>query len=97
MLDVLTDLKLLLNTTDEARLTLYVEQAEQEVLDYCHIDTLDEDIIPLVEKMVVFKWNQRNSAGLSSVSANGVSESYLTDYPASIKNSLNCRRKLKVI
>lgn len=61
--------------------------------------TYDENIpihVSIVEDMAKFKDNQVDNLGLNSISLNGISESYQTNYPETILNVL-ARLKKKVV
>jgi len=94
---MINNLKALLNTTDETILNILIEQATQEVINYCNVEALPTGLSPVVEEIVMIKWNKRHAQGLSSQSANGVSESYLDGLPKSTIQQLNRYRRLKVI
>lgn len=83
------------NYTDE-QINLAYKRASLEVEAYC-VREIDIELEMIVEEIAVIKLVRMNTEGLSSQSFNGVSESYLNDYPQHIKNILNRKRKVKAV
>lgn len=80
----------------EAQIGLCLKQALAEVEGYCN-RALDYELEMVAERIAIIKLNRLNTEGLASQSFSGVSESYLSDYPADIIKILNRKRKIKVI
>ncbi len=83
------------NYTDE-QINLAYKRASMEVEAYC-MREIDIELEMIVEEIAVIKLVRMNTEGLASQSFNGVSESYLNDYPQHIKNILNRKRKIKAV
>ena len=79
----------------DALITLRLKQARFEVETYCKRE-LDLELEMIAEEIAVIKLNRTNTEGLSSQSANGVSENYIDGYPAHIKAILDSKRERKV-
>lgn len=84
------------NFTD-AQINLALRQAMIEVQEYCRVNTLDDSLMFIAERIVVIKLNRINSEGLASQGYSGVSEVYIDGYPADIKAILNSKRRIKVL
>ena len=79
----------------DALIALRYKQAVFEVETYCKRE-LDLELDMIADEIAVIKLNRTNTEGLSSQSANGVSESYIDGYPAHIKAMLDAKRDRKV-
>lgn len=83
------------NFTD-AQIGLHAKLALQFVEDYTGRDA-DYALTLLAERISVITLNRTNTEGLSSMTFNGSSESYLNDLPEDIKKALNRKRKVLFI
>jgi hypothetical protein len=79
----------------DALIALRYKQAKFEVETYCKRE-LDLELEMIAEEIAVIKLNRTNTEGLSSQSANGVSESYIDGYPEHIQKALDAKRDRKV-
>lgn len=96
---MLDKLKLILSIKDDTKddlLTLLIEQAVEEALNYTHQDSID-NLSSTIISMVVYKYNRLGTEGLDSEGYSGVSFGYSTDYPESIMRALKSQRKLITI
>lgn len=96
---MLDKLKLILGIKDDTKddlLTLLIEQAIEEALNYTHQDSIDNLSFTIIS-MVVYKYNRLGTEGLDSEGYSGVSFGYSTDYPESIMRALKSQRKLITI
>lgn len=96
---MLDKLKLILSIKDNTKddlLTLLIEQAIEEALNYTHQDSID-NLSSTIISMVVYKYNRLGTEGLDSEGYSGVSFGYSTDYPESIMRALKSQRKLITI
>lgn len=96
---MLDKLKLILGIKDDTKddlLTLLIEQAIEEALNYTHQDSI-ENLRSTIISMVVYKYNRLGTEGLDSEGYSGVSFGYSTDYPESIMRALKSQRKLITI
>lgn len=93
---MLDKLKLILGIKDDTKddlLTLLIEQAIEEALNYTHQDSI-ENLRSTIISMVVYKYNRLGTEGLDSEGYSGVSFGYSSDYPDSIMRALKSQRKL---
>ena len=80
----------------DAQLALALKQAMLEVEGYCR-RTLDAELEIAAMKIAVIKLNRTNTEGLAATGLNGVSETYIDGYTADILNTLNRKRKVKLL
>ena len=85
------------NNKDESLLEMILEDAENEILDYCNRDILPEKAQGLQRELAVVYYNRLGSEGEISRSEGGISVSYITDIPSGIKSRLNAFRRLKLV
>lgn len=97
---MLEELKIMLGEAaqayTEAQIALALKQAMAEVECYCS-RKLDAELEIAAMRIAVIKLNRTNTEGLAATGFNGVNETYLNDYPADIKNTLNRKRKVKIL
>lgn len=95
---VLDRLKLRLDIKDDKKdplLTELLEEAKDSILDHTKRSVFIDALIPLQLKQAIYLYNALGSEGESSRSEGGISVSYQTDIPESIKSRLNAYRVLK--
>lgn len=80
----------------DAQIALALKQAMLEVEGYCR-RTLDAELEIAAMKIAVIKLNRTNTEGLAATGFNGVSETYIDGYPADILNTLNRKRRVKLL
>ena len=85
------------DTTKDDLLNMLLEDAEAEILDYCNRDILLSKMKGLQRELAITYYNKQGSEGEASRSENGVSVSYVTEIPESIKSRLNAFRRLKIV
>jgi len=90
-------LKVRIMGVDDALLNQLLEDAQDEILDYCNRDVLLTKMEGLQRELAITYYNRKGSEGESSRSEGGVSVSYPTEIPESIKSRLNAYRRLKVV
>lgn len=97
---MLEEIKILLgdaaNNYTEAQIALCYKMALAEVEAYCNREA-DTVLELTAQKIAVIKLNRLNTEGLASQGFSGVSESYIDGYPTDIQNTLNRKRKIKVV
>lgn len=98
-MDILTRIKTLLglDSDKDALLSILIEDAEQEFMDMCNRDDIPDTANGLIAQMVMHKYNQLGSEGIASQGFSGVSQSFMNDYPETIKKAFAKYRKLKVM
>ena len=80
----------------EAQISLCYRMALAEVEDYCNREA--DTILELTAaRIAVIKLNRLNTEGFASQSFSGISESYIDGLPQDILNTLNRKRRIKVV
>ena len=85
----------LTDTSKDDLLNMVLEDAGNEILDYCNRDTILPKMEGLQRELAITYYNRQGSEGESSRSEGGISVSYSTEIPESIKSRLNAYRLLK--
>lgn len=85
------------DTNQDNLLNMILEDAESEILDFCNRDVLPLRAESLQRELAIIYYNRLGSEGESSRSEGGVSVSYSTDIPESIKSRLMAFRRLKLV
>lgn len=80
----------------DAQMGLALKMAIAEVENYTHRQ-LDYSLQLIAERIAVIKLNRMGTEGLNSMSASGLSESYIDGYPADILATLNAKRRIRVM
>lgn len=80
----------------DAQIGLALKRALSEVESYCGRE-LDYELESCATEIAIIRLNRMNTEGIASISASGMSESYLDGYPQHIQNILNRKRKMKVL
>lgn len=96
----LESIKIRLSISDTSKdnlLNLLLDDAEQEILDYTNRTELIESMYGIQRELVIVYYNRMGDEGINSRSEGGVSVSYSTDIPDSIKARLNQYRRLKIV
>lgn len=96
---MLEKIKLLLGLSDSSKddlLTVLLEQAIDEAVNYTHNDCIDVLETSIV-KMVVYNYNRLGTEGVDSEGYSGVSFAYSTDYPENIMRALRANRKVRLV
>ena len=71
-------------------LELYIEIAEEEIIDYCGEVAIPEN---LIAQMVVIKFQRKGTESLSNSNYAGNGETFLKDYPTNILDRLERLKK----
>ncbi len=71
-------------------LEIYIEIAEEEILDYCGDVAIPDN---LIAQMVVIKFQRKGTESLSNSNYSGNGETFLSDYPAHIIKRLETLKK----
>ena len=80
----------------DAQITLALKQALLEVEGYCRRE-LDAELEVAAMRIAIIKLNRTNTEGLAAAGFNGVNETYIDGYPADVQNTLNRKRKVKIL
>lgn len=96
----MNEIKILLgnavNNYSDELIDLTYRMTLSEIESYCN-RKIDIELDMIAKRITVIKLNHINNEGISSISLNGISESYLDGYPNDIKMILNRKRKIKVV
>lgn len=85
----------ILDITKDDLLNMFLEDASNEILDYTNRDTILTKMEGLQRELAIIYFNKQGSEGESSRSEGGISVSYSTEIPESIKSRLKAFRLLK--
>jgi hypothetical protein len=92
--------RLEINPDDKSQdklLNQLLSDAQAEILDFCNRDTLLSKMEGIQRELAIVYYNRKGSEGENSRSEGGVSVSYSTDIPDSIKRRLTGYRRLKAV
>ena len=87
----------LTDTEYDNRLNQMLDDAKDEILDFCNRSTLQPKMEGLQRELAIIYYNRSGSEGEASRSQGGVSVSYSTEIPESIKSRLVAYRLLKAV
>ena len=100
-MEILDKVKLVLfpteNYTKDDILTMLIEDAKIEAVDYCNLSIYDMKLDSTIVKMSIQNYNKSINQGIASESFSGVSESYVNGYSADIIVMLNKNRKVRML
>ena len=97
-MELLNKVNLLLGTTDKDDvLTMLIEDAKDEAMNYCNLIAYNVKLEPTIIKMVVQNYNKGRIQGIISESYSGVTQAYSDGYTKDIYIMLNKNRKLKTL
>ena len=85
------------DTSKDDLLTTLLEDAQEEILDYCNRDILPTRAEGLQRELAIIYYNRQGSEGEASRSEGGVSVSYSNEIPKSIKKRLDSFNRLKAV
>ena len=95
---MLDNIKTLLGLNDSSKdelLTILLEQAIEEAINYTHNNCL-AGLESTICRMVVYNYNRISTEGVNSESYSGVSYSYSAAYPENIMRVLKAHRKIRL-
>ena len=93
-------LRLRLGIKDETQddlLNMLLEDAQNEILDFTHRNTLLNKMEGLQRELAIIYYNRMNDEGISSRSEGAISVSYSTEIPGNIKDRLKAYKLLKAV
>ncbi len=90
--NLIEEVKLLTNKTDENLISLILNKSIKEVEIYTN-QNYNEKFNNVIVDIAVIKLNKLGTEGLASQSYSGASESYIDAYPTYILNQLNKLKK----
>ena len=91
-MELIEQVKLLTNNTNEQLISLVLEKAKAEICSYLNMD-FSQAFDNITVDIAILKLNRLGAEGLSSQSYSGVSENYIEEYPPYIINQLNRYKK----
>ena len=98
MLDDIVDrLKARISGASTSTLEEIAEGCMDEFRAACCRDDVPEAAATLIVQMAQIRYNQLGDEGLASQSYSGMSETYLDDWPASVRRGLERFRRLKTL
>ena len=95
---MLDNIKTLLGLNDSSKdelLTILLEQAIEEAINYTHNNSL-AGLESTICRMVVYNYNRISTEGVDSESYSGVTYNYSADYPENIMRVLKAHRKIRL-
>ena len=100
-MEILDKVKLILFPTEDYTkdelLTMLIDDAKIEAVDYCNLSIYDVKLDSTLVKMVIQTYNKSITQGIASESFSGVSESYINGYTSDVISLLNKNRKVKFL
>lgn len=81
-------IKAISSYTDDTKINAFIEIVKAELINICKLTAYDIELDSILAEMVVIKLNKMGNEGIASANMNGISESYLDDYPLSITKKL---------
>jgi hypothetical protein len=66
-------------------------------VDFCNLDGYSSKLDSAVISMVIERYNKIGTEGASSVSTNGINESYMEDYSKPVIKKLIKNRKVRLV
>jgi hypothetical protein len=66
-------------------------------VDFCNLDEYSSKLDSAVISMVIERYNKIGTEGASSVSTNGINESYMEDYSRPVIKKLIKNRKVRLV
>lgn len=93
-MDILESLKKRPGMPDDAILSDIIADCTQDLIDMLHVDELSEEHFPLLKELVTIKVNCDGSEGIQSENHSGISTTYLSDLPESLKRKIRAKRRL---
>ena len=90
-LDTLKTLLQISNTSQDALLTTLIDQCSAEFLSRTHQDEADE---PVVNSMVMERYNRLGNEGVQTFSYSGITESFESDYSEAVQKLIRSKTRL---
>lgn len=91
-------ISILIGRNDKNKLLeLLINNAIEEVLNYCNLEEYNSNLDSLICKMVIHNYNRLGTEGLNSTSYSEVRENYTDGYGEDIVRMLNKNRRLKTL
>ena len=97
---MLEKIKVLMGIKDDAQdelLNILIALCKDEAIDFCNLKEYSTKLDSAIIAMVIERYNKMGTEGLSSVSTNGINESYENGYSEIILSKLRKNRKVKCV
>lgn len=97
---MLDKIKILLGLTDDSKdelLNILIALCKDEAIDFCNLKEYSSKLDSAIIAMVIERYNKMGTEGISSVSTNGINESYENGYSEIVLSKLRKNRKVKCV
>ena len=97
---MLDKIKILLGLTDDSKdelLNVLIALCKDESIDFCNLKEYSSKLDSAIIAMVIERYNKMGTEGISSVSTNGINESYENGYSEIVLSKLRKNRKVKCV
>lgn len=97
---MLEKIKILLGLVDDAQdelLNVLISLCKDEAIDFCNLTEYSNRLDSAIIQMVIERYNKMGTEGLSSVSTNGINESYENGYSEIVLSKLRKNRKVRCV
>ena len=95
---LISKISILIGRDDKTELLeLLIENATEEILNYCNLEEYNTKLDSLICKIVVYNYNRLGTEGLNSTSYSELRENYTDGYGEDIVRMLNKNRRLKTL
>ena len=97
---MLDKIKILLGLTDDSKdelLNVLIGLCKDEAIDFCNLKEYSSKLDSAIIAMVIERYNKMGTEGISSVSTNGINESYENGYSEIVLSKLRKNRKVKCV
>ncbi len=90
-MDILKQIKLLTNNTNDSLINIYIDKAVVEIEEFTgkNFEEGNKSMMNVLVDIVVIKLNRFGTEGVTAQSYSGASESYIDEYPHYILKQLN--------
>ncbi len=82
------------DTSKDNILTLYLEDAENEILSLTHLDVIPEQLLSAQVDLAIIYYNKQGIEGQTAHSEGGISRSFEEGIPKNIKKKIIAFRRL---
>ena len=96
-MEILEKAKIYLPGADEITLTLLIEDATVDVINYCNLAEYNTKLDAVIVKIVIQNYNKLKVQGISSEGFSGVTQVYTDGYTKDVLLMLNKNRKVKTL
>lgn len=97
---MLEKIKLLLGLADDSKddmLNVLIALCKDEAVDFCNLKEYSTKLDSAIISMVIERYNKIGTEGVTSVSTNGINESYVDGYSEIVLSKLRKNRKVKCV